>query len=233
MEENRKGPGIFYAVVGVATLVVAIIGATFAYFSASAEVTYDENGITGTTESLQGALTVKVSKVSLGTLEERQVASDNLIPSNIAGISAENISAVLTAKCANNGYSACHVYKIEAESSTTVTAVDLRLATLSVDATDEASWKYVVYEGTDTTATDVTVSSTGFDKLPVDGQVIRTAGLTADTPVTYYLMVYIANDANAAQDAGDTKDVTGTYTGTVSMTAAGGAEVSATFSSQA
>ena len=35
MDENRKGPGIFYAVVGVATLVVAIIGATFAFFSAS------------------------------------------------------------------------------------------------------------------------------------------------------------------------------------------------------
>ena len=35
-ENNRKGPGIFYAVVGVATLVVAIIGATFAYFSATA-----------------------------------------------------------------------------------------------------------------------------------------------------------------------------------------------------
>ena len=35
-ENNRKGPGVFYAVVGVATLVVAIIGATFAYFSAQA-----------------------------------------------------------------------------------------------------------------------------------------------------------------------------------------------------
>ena len=34
-ENNRKGSGVFYAVVGVATLVVAIIGATFAYFSAS------------------------------------------------------------------------------------------------------------------------------------------------------------------------------------------------------
>ena len=37
-ENNRKGPGVFYAVMGVATLVVAIIGATFAFFSASAEV---------------------------------------------------------------------------------------------------------------------------------------------------------------------------------------------------
>ena len=33
--ENNNGRGIFYGVIGVATLVVAIIGATFAYFSAS------------------------------------------------------------------------------------------------------------------------------------------------------------------------------------------------------
>ncbi len=35
MDNNGKGRGIFYGVIGVATLVVAIIGATFAYFSAS------------------------------------------------------------------------------------------------------------------------------------------------------------------------------------------------------
>ena len=33
--ENNNGRGIFYGVIGVATLVVAMIGATFAYFSAS------------------------------------------------------------------------------------------------------------------------------------------------------------------------------------------------------
>ena len=33
--ENKRGQGIFLGIVGVATLVVAIIGATFAYFSAS------------------------------------------------------------------------------------------------------------------------------------------------------------------------------------------------------
>ena len=33
--ENKNGNGIFLGVVSVATLVVAIIGATFAYFSAS------------------------------------------------------------------------------------------------------------------------------------------------------------------------------------------------------
>ena len=33
---NENGRGIFYGVIGVATLVVAMIGATFAYFSAEA-----------------------------------------------------------------------------------------------------------------------------------------------------------------------------------------------------
>jgi len=34
--ENKKGSGIFLGVIGVATLIVAIIGATFAFFSANA-----------------------------------------------------------------------------------------------------------------------------------------------------------------------------------------------------
>lgn len=47
MENNNNGRGIFYGVIGVATLVVAIIGATFAYFSATA---VSNNGINlGTT----------------------------------------------------------------------------------------------------------------------------------------------------------------------------------------
>lgn len=35
--ENKKGSGIFLGVIGVATLIVAIIGATFAFFSANAQ----------------------------------------------------------------------------------------------------------------------------------------------------------------------------------------------------
>ena len=35
--ENKKGNGVFLGVVAVATLIVAIIGATFAYFSITAQ----------------------------------------------------------------------------------------------------------------------------------------------------------------------------------------------------
>ena len=70
MEENRKGTGVFYAVVGVATLVVAIIGATFAYFSASATNDTDVKGITASGASLA----VAVTKVS------DEATSKNMIP---------------------------------------------------------------------------------------------------------------------------------------------------------
>ena len=43
-EKKNNGRGIFYGVIGVATLVVAIIGATFAYFTATGT---DNGTITG------------------------------------------------------------------------------------------------------------------------------------------------------------------------------------------
>ena len=49
--ENKKGSGIFLSVIGVATLIVAIIGATFAYFSATAS-SYNDVNIASTSLSL-------------------------------------------------------------------------------------------------------------------------------------------------------------------------------------
>ena len=46
MENNRKGNGIFLGIVSVSTLVVAIIGATFAYFSASTQSEEDAVNLT-------------------------------------------------------------------------------------------------------------------------------------------------------------------------------------------
>ena len=57
--ENKKGTGIFLGVVSVATLVVAIIGATFAYFSASTNSAEDAVNV----EAYQ--FTVGMSMISL------------------------------------------------------------------------------------------------------------------------------------------------------------------------
>lgn len=61
MKENNKnnGRGIFYGVIGVATLVVAIIGATFAYFTASATAV---NNITGNMATI--SMDLSITKIS-------------------------------------------------------------------------------------------------------------------------------------------------------------------------
>ena len=69
--ENKKGNGIFLGIVSVATLIVAIIGATFAYFSAS---TVSNNGAVGAT-AYEYNLTLSVSQVY-------PTAASALIPMN-------------------------------------------------------------------------------------------------------------------------------------------------------
>ena len=220
--ENKNGQGIFYGVIGVATLVVAIIGATFAYFSAQAQTNY-VNNIAGNTLNLAGALSLTVSKVDLGG----SAASASLVPATISTTDAAGINQALTAKCEKGGYTGCHVYKIVAQSSETVNAASINLATLTTTATVKSDWKYVIYTGSDTAATALVTGGTGSMNLASAFDMHKGAGLTANTPVTYYLMVYLSDDGAAQNDGGE-NDATGSYTGTVTMTAGTGS-VSANF----
>ena len=68
MEDNRKGNGIFLGIVGVATLIVAIIGASFAYFSAQAS-------------SAEGAVNLTAYEFNAGlSLREIYPSDAKLIP---------------------------------------------------------------------------------------------------------------------------------------------------------
>ena len=78
--ENKNGQGIFYGVIGVATLVVAIIGATFAYFSAAVTTNYRNDISGGTLDSLAGALSITVDKIDLGG---NAASGDSLVPTDI------------------------------------------------------------------------------------------------------------------------------------------------------
>ncbi len=233
MEDNRKGPGVFYAVVGVATLVVAIIGATFAYFSASADVTGDQ--ITGGTQDISGALTAEVDVIYDGSNAD---AGAGLVPSDITN-SATAINAAVGAQCVSKGYAGCHLYQIHVKSTTTLDAVELNLASMEFTGTapkDTKSWKWVIYQAADgATSSSTTYTMAGNsivdsgDNFATTNASIRKAGMTANTDYYYYLMVYIVNDTDAAQNASDTKNVLGTYKGTISLAGGTGGKVSATF----
>ena len=216
--ENKNGQGIFYGVIGVATLVVAIIGATFAFFGAQASANGD--AIAGNTLDLASALSVSVTKLDLGGT----AASANLVPATINVSAASGINQALTAKCEKNGYTGCHVYKIVAESTETVTAASINLSTLTTTASSNKSdWKYVIYTGTDSSASALVDGGAGSMDLAQAFDMHKGAGLTAETPVTYYLMIYLAEDNDTeAQNSGSTNDATGSYSGTVTMTAGTG-----------
>ena len=164
-EENRKGPGIFYAVVGVATLVVAIIGATFAYFSASA--TGGTGAITGQTADV-GSTALSVSTTRY-TWDDTGVTNDNLVPAVIDEshlTSGENsVANALSKKCVSDGYTGCHVWKIEVNSAEAIdiSSVKLNLSVTANDATQGHAnldnWKYVLFTGTEGTNT---LTATGY-----------------------------------------------------------------------
>ena len=261
-EENRKGPGIFYAVVGVATLVVAIIGATFAYFSASA--TGGTGAITGQTADV-GATALSVSTTKF-TWSDAGVSNTNLVPAVIdedtisgnATADGVSVATALTNKCVSDSYTGCHVWKIVVSSTETIDTADV-LLDLSVTPTDttnaaavKANWKYVLFTATEATNSLTSPAylntldggdtvahgdlSTDLDDLNLNYNL----GLTGNTPKTMYLMVFLDNEnvpQNTTRSTGDGDVVvstndTGSYTGTVTLNAGGSGQVKATFGAQ-
>lgn len=246
-ENNRKGTGVFYAVVGVATLVVAIIGATFAYFSASADAATEITG--GTNNNLASALSIKVYEV---TWSDAGVTSHDLVPATFSGattgtLGVRDINGAINAKCVSNGYTGCHLWKIEANTNQTLANASV-LLDLSTNASVKTNWRYAIFTASDFIAghSDMTgLAANALATVDASHQAQGTlenaiTGLdmhnnskmeqgTVDTEPssTYYLLIWLNNTSGAAQNEASSSE-TGTYTGTVSMNAAGG-QVSATF----
>lgn len=121
--ENNNGKGIFYGVIGVATLIVAIIGATFAYFSAT---TVSKEYVQGAaaTASL-GVHVDRLTTYSAGEgVSDESKAKFAMIPQLDAGISAAIRGADGTPCIDANGSLVCSIYKITVQNTGSV-AVDV------------------------------------------------------------------------------------------------------------
>ena len=113
--ENSKGRGIFLGVVSVATLIVAIIGATFAWFSAS--VGSGENDVNLTAYQFDAELTV--DRV-FPTTENASKKIIPFVPDKVLNEGLENETNNMnyalneaTNKCVDSsGYLVCSLYKI-------------------------------------------------------------------------------------------------------------------------
>jgi len=101
-EQKNNGRGIFYGVIGVATLVVAIIGATFAYFTA--------------TQSVNNVITGNMATVSLNLAVEQVTFADvrkgGLIPMSNSMVEPSVNDDENEVCVDDNGNAVCQVYKI-------------------------------------------------------------------------------------------------------------------------
>ena len=221
MEENRKGPGVFYAVVGVATLVVAIIGATFAYFSASAA---NNEAITGNTAEAGGVELTITPVTTTGT---------NMLPLNLmdntkatdpatgaADQFADALGATKGASCKDsNGNNVCQVYSITVKNKSTTSTVQVR-GTLNL-ATEATNMKWQLLEtGTSTARADfatvvdkgVTGDVTVGGNTGATGKAAASQSLAAEASATYYVLVWLEETGAAQETADASKSFTGTVT---------------------
>lgn len=214
MENNGKG--IFYGVIGVATLIVAIIGATFAYFSASQS---NNDTIKGNTLDVADNFTLAVEKI---TFAGATAPSNDLVPATLDASGTEGINKALTAKCEKDGYTGCHLYKITATSGQKLTTASITIDSLTATADPAENWKYVVFKGTQDNATEKVEAGTF--KSATGKDIHKNAAVEASTPVEYFLLIYLEN-----QEEDQSSTDAGSYTGSVSFKAAGSGQISASF----
>ena len=211
--ENNNGRGIFYGVMGVATLVVAIVGATFAYFAASA------NGTTGAAAANSASVsgTLKIDDVG-------KVIATDLIPATIETVKTSfgqtgtgNKGKCRGASAANHDgdYGMCSYYTFKITNTSDV-ATQVYL-TLKTDSNNfDSSFKYCVYEGTDTTTTTHACTT-----VPSTAEQFTSVNLAAtEGTKTYTIILYYENTDSDQTSAGSGK----AYSGTVQASTSNGTD---------
>ncbi len=239
MEE--KSSGLMYAIFGVATLIVSIIGTSFAYFSAS--VSSKNNEILGEIDDLSNALSLTVERVVFPSSDGN--ISDGLVPADVTA-SVEGVNSAISKNCIDGGFTGCHLYKITASSTRNIQTVSIRLSSLTVTAKDDDVWKYVIWKGVSgeeyTATTLVNDGGTSFAEYaslysvpsgdtPTGFDMNKGAPLNAGEEVYYYMLVYLENKKDTQQNPDNKEDINnaiGTYNGAVEMDAMNG-RVSSTF----
>ena len=138
MENNGKGMSIFYGVIGVATLIITIIGATFAYFSASIN-------------SAENAATAQGATLKLAFDEDASGHKENLIPIDVT-LPEFNTGPFVGAgenDCKDiNGNFICSVYEFTIENPSDSPAAQRVYGSIKPSVNTFSNFKIAVFKGT-------------------------------------------------------------------------------------
>ena len=202
MENNGKG--IFYGVIGVATLVVAIIGATFAYFTATAS---NSTTIAGNAASV--GLKLDVVHVSTAANKGLVPQKEAALPAAMKGV---NSTAGADDACVDaNGNTVCQVYKITVQNTGTAESKLNGTLDLTKGSITNLKWAIVNNFASDPTTQTPSGNSLG-----------ASVTLGASASQEYYVVIWI-------DETGAPQEDSGSFTGTVSFNAADGSGVTSTF----
>jgi len=202
MENNGKG--IFYGVIGVATLIVAIIGATFAFFTAQGG--NDASTVTGTTAS-GVSISLDVSPV-FPESTDLQGTSGKMLP-----LADDLLATALSRSCIEgSGNVACQVYSAQITNDGTApvnVATQMQLTELGT----LVNMKWQVLSGTN--AADFATTGTAVTDHSKTSYIEDSENLAGGASTTYYFVVWLS-DPDSDQTGTDAKQ---TFVGTVTANA--------------
>lgn len=168
MENNGKG--LFYGVIGVATLVVAIIGATFAWFTATAGSGADKE-------------IVKTGTLTLSYTDGEFQKVTNLKPATKAQVAA----AIGTCVDSETTAQICNKYHFKVENTGTLDAV----LTYAVNVTQEyteGALRYAIISGTaDASKLNAATEQTFTTTAPAIAGETLTNGTSKDYTLVFWL----------------------------------------------
>ena len=221
--DNNKSRGIFLGVLSVATLIVSIIGATFAWFVASA------SGTTGAAQA--GAANVANTLTLSEVVDDRQ----NMIPvtETIMKSSYKRTEAATgtgTGRCegyseagGNTVYNLCSIYEFTVSNSASI--AQTIYASLTANTNTFTNLKYCIFEGVAGTSDTEKVACKNMPAAKntdnnIFSEIIPAKNDTTPGTHTYTLVMYI-NEAEGDQTGADSGKA---FTGTISITSADGSK---------
>ena len=250
--ENNNGKGIFYGVIGIATLIVAIVGATFAYFTATAG---SKEGAINVTSYSGFNLSLVMSKIApsgsvnnLIPLDSAHMAS--ALSNKIAG---ENEGETIDAPCLdNNGDQVCAIYQMTLTNSGPAASIQGFLSAEINEYTgyNPSNLKYRLYtdgdsngdgtseytalsesetapaQGADVTQLKKFVygsDDAGTTDIDESNTIYLEDGSTTPTSTTLYLVIWLEEYKVDGVSASQNDDIGKRFTGKVTFNAVAGA----------
>lgn len=215
--DNNKSRGIFLGVLSVATLIVSIIGATFAYFVASANG--NEDAAKAGAANVAGTLTlsetvdyrqnmIPVTETLMKTSYKRADAATGTGTGRCEGYSAAG---------GNTVYNLCSIYQFTVSNSASI--AQTIYASLTANTNTFANLKYCIFEGEAGTSDTEKVACRNMPAEKSTDSNIFSELIPATTGTHTYTLVMYINETSEDQTTADSGK---TFTGTISITSGDG-----------